>query len=157
MELFVVLHLKSLGFFAMIRFLGLVRWSTQGLPVSWPGSQSTTFAFDAYIGCDIFFVRHGTRNAQPASILSLLTLFKASPDDSEQLVADSLPALRAILEDDQRSEAVYTNALTLLWTISQKYSHSTIIQCGIVPSIVVRLRQVAHVNTSTVIIDELPS
>jgi len=94
------------------------------------------------IGSSLAWVAvHGEKDAQHASVNALATLFSAAPDHADQLVSDSLPALRVILEDIHRSVEVHFSSLGLLANITQHSPwHRIIIDSEIIPSLIVWLR-----------------
>jgi len=90
---------------------------------------------------------NGEKGAQQSSLRALYTLFMVAPDHAEQLVEDSLPALRDILEQEDLSLGVYTSAFRLLTEIVKQSPHSTIIKSGIVVYLV-RWSRYLYVNLS---------
>lgn len=60
----------------------------------------------------------------------------AAPDHADRLVADSLPALRDILQVEGQVLDIYVKALYLLLSIVKESVHSRVIKSGIVDDLV---------------------
>ena len=76
--------------------------------------------------------RNGEKGAQQSSLRALHSLLMASPEDAGRLVEDSLPALCDILEQEDLTVSVYTEAFRLLVEIARQFPHSAILESGVV-------------------------
>ena len=84
--------------------------------------------------------RNGEKSAQQSSLDALVSLFKAAPDHAGRLVADSLPALCDIFEQEGEVLGVYVSAFGLLLEIVQQSPHTPVIKSDILVDLVRWLR-----------------